>query len=307
VPEQRSAKEPEVVGTANDLRQDFHDFIFIRTTAQGIEQLAQSTWSKSMRIPLRHYRDIQRRAVAITQQEMQLLIRVFSERRIKFSIGLPVTPDLVGQKVLITEQGTFEGQDARVIAVRHTADGIRLTLGIMMFAGTKELKIPDVKPTSIHLDASPDDLIGMEFIHEAETILLDILSRIVNHKETEESRREDASMLNRLFIYSYLTVSAPAAAMRFMALMLICASLRNDADSTTVLTDQVSRLLTAAPPLAPALQALLCLALFIATRQPDYRTMAKQHIRQHPDDCTENLQRLLSLCKRLRSRLPDTH
>ena len=285
---------------SNNLREDFHDFIFIHTTEDSIAALLDSDWNKSMRNRLRHYRDIEKHIVIVTSDEMDLLIRLFSERRIKFSIGLPVTDIGPDMNVVITQKGLFNGKDARVISVKHTADGISLTLGISMFGGTKELKLSDMTLSNIQTETTSKDIIGLRFIQEAEQTLLDILSRRLNHKETDDTRREDMHMLNHLFLYSYVSISDVALSARFLSLMLICATLRFDKGSSRELAKQAQALLIHNKSQTPAIRAYLNLALYLATRNADYRTAGKQLIQQHPDD-NPSLRRLLSLVRRLRS------
>lgn len=296
------AADADEIRSANALRQDFHDFVFIHAGADDLSPLLSSSWNAATCFHLHHFRDYAGREVVISPDEMNLLIRVFTERRLKFSVGLPVPGVTPGEEVTVTE-GLLRGQRANVLRVSHTASGISLTLGVSLFSGTRVLQVPDIPESAIRRDGSPDDLIGLRFIRESELTLLDILSRRVNRKETDESRRQDASALDRLFLYSYVTVSDPSARVRFLALMLLCASLRYDASSRDVLASQAESLLSGGSDLSPALRAVLNLSLFVATRRADYRSAAKQALRQLPSgDSEETLHRLFSLVKRMRSR-----
>lgn len=292
----------EGVEEANNLREDFHDFVFIHATERDIAMILSQDWNHDLRNRLRHFRDFQRRKVTISDQEMNTLIRVFGERKLKYSIGLPVCDISPDMNVYIKTNGVFNGQRARVVAVKHMADGISLTLGIQLFQGARELKLPDFRLANIQTEKKPEDIIGWEFIRETEAALLDILSRRVNHKESDETRQQDADTLNRLFLYSYIAISDTAVSARFLALMLICSTLRFDRESTKALSAKALLLLSGDTPLPFHVQAYLHLALYIASRDADHRTLARQSMRQAPEENPASLSRLASLASRLRGK-----
>ena len=290
------------IANANSLRQDFHDFVFIHATHQEIVQLMNSDWNNSMRSRLRYYRDHQGREVTITEEEKNNLIGIFSELRIRYSFGLPV-PDLGPDvKVQIRKEGSFHGQTARIIEVKHTADGISLKLGIPMFGGMKELKLSDITLEDIQAEDVPTDIIGTLFVQDKERILTDILERRAKHTETDETNRQDATMLNHTFLYSYVAINDPILSARFMALMLICATLRFDRESVHVLTERLRVQLAGIKRFPPDTQAWLYFAMYIATRDADYRTLGKQCVQQHPDCVTDTLRRLFTSVIILRSK-----
>lgn len=289
-----------------NLRQDFHDYVFIHTNRQQITQLINSEWNKSMRSRLRHFRDPSGREVTITNEEMSRLIGLFSEMRISYRFGLPV-PNLGPEvKVRIRKEGHFRGQTARVIEVKHTADGISLNLGIPMFNGLKELKLTGLTLEDIQAESMPSDIIGTLFLQDKENILTDILERRIRHTETDETRRQDATMLNHTFLYSYVTIKDPLLSARFLALMLICSTLRFDRASVRVLIQNVKALLDSRLTYPSDIQALLYFSLYISTRDADYRTAGKQCIHQHPDAASPTLRRLMSLVSIMRSKRKRT-
>ena len=314
---------------ANQLREDFHDFAFFHTTERGIAELLDKPWNAGLRYRLRHFRDLHRNPVTISDAEMNTLLRVFSERKLKYTIGLPVadpSPDMI---VSITANGPFNGQTARIIAVKHMPDGISLTLGVTLFQGVREIKLPDFRLSDIHLERNVEDIIGWTFIQTVEATLLDILSRRINHKETDDSRQQDSDTLNRLFLYSYITISNPAVSAYFLALMLICSHLRFDKPSTAALAEKAKAILNPDAEektvhrspltahreplvaLGPQASATLCFSLYIATRDANYRTLGKQlvqHLREQSifnsqfSIFNSQLPRLASLASKLRSK-----
>lgn len=302
VAEKTSEEQAKSVIETNNLREDFHDFVFIHATERGIAKLLDQDWNKDIRNHLRHFRDFQKREVTIGDKEMNTLIRVFSERKLKYSIGLPLTNVSPDMNVYIMKKGIFNGQSARVVDVKHMPDGISLTLGIKLFQGTRELKLPDFRLANIQSEKKPDDIIGWEFISETEAALIDILSRRVNHKETDETRRQDADTLNSKFLYSYITITDTAVVAHFLALMLICSTLRFDRESTKALSARARALLENTDLLPPYIQAYLHLSLYVASRDADHRTAAKHCMQQNSEEKNESLARLASLAGRLRGK-----
>lgn len=300
--EKENRKEADRVEEANNLREDFHDFAFLHATQRQIVLLMDSEWNHAMRGRLRHYRDRQWREVIITEEEKNNLIAVFSELRIRFSIGLPV-PDLGPDvKVKVRKEGSFRGQTARIIEVKHTSDGIFLKLGIPMFNGMKELKLSDLTLEDIQAENVPDDIIGTLFVQDKERLLTDIFERRVKHTETDETCQQDAVTLNHTFLYSYVAINDAFLSARFQALMLICATLRFDRESVKALVRNVREHLNSGIAFPPDTEAWLNISLYIATRDADYRTAGKQCVRQHPECASESLRRLVSLACNLHSK-----
>lgn len=291
---------------ANSLREDFHDFAFIHATRRQIALLGDSDWNRTMRSRLCHYRDRQWREVTITEEEKDNLIAVFSEQRIRFSIGLPVADIGPDVKVQVRRKGSFEGQTARIIEVKHTADGISLKLGIPVFNGMKELTLQDFTLEDIQAEGVTEDIIGELFIRETEKTLTGILERRVKHKETDETRRQDATELNHTFLYSYVSISDRNLSAHFRALMLLCATLRFDRESVKALTESVREQMGSSAKTkakySPEVLAVMNFSLYIATRDADYRTAGKECVRQHPECTTDTLRRLMSLSGLLRSK-----
>ena len=79
----------EGIDFSNQLREDFHDFAFFHTTERGIAMLLDREWNSNLRYHLRHFRDVRKNPVVISDAEMNTLIRVFSERKLRYTIGLP--------------------------------------------------------------------------------------------------------------------------------------------------------------------------------------------------------------------------
>ena len=300
--EKANKGQVENIENVNNLRQDFHNYVFIHATRQQILHLMGSEWNNSMRSKLRHLRDRCGREVTVADVEMNNLIGIFSELRIRYSFGLPALDLGPNVKVQIRKEGSFKGQTARIIEVKHTANGISLKLGILMFNGLKELKLSGLTLEDIQAENGPTDIIGSLFIQDKENILTDIIERRVRHTETDETYRQDATMLNHIFLYSYVTISDAQWSARFQALMLICATLRFDRESVRIFTQNVRALLDNGTTFPTDTQAWLNFSLYIATRDADYRTAGKLCVREHPDAASSPLRRLMSVVSVMRSK-----
>ena len=284
----------------NSLRDHLHDFVFIRTTEQGIRQLLQRPWNTEARVRLCHYRDRQRQAITVAENLMRPFIEILCEQRIRFTLGLPVDTAVHNDLVTINT-GLFKGHTAYIVDILHTSDGISLTLGINMFGGMKSLQLPGFREDEVTMQKDVNDIIGCHFITNIEELLLEILSHRLNRQSSDEDARQDAAILNRICHYSYIRISQPDVRRRFMALMLICAYLRYDEQACHSFAAIVQVELDATPADMADTRTYLMIALYIAQRNVQHRTAAKEYIQQHPD-CPIVLRRLMSIAKRLRCR-----
>lgn len=284
----------------NQLRDDLHDFVFIRTTSQGIKMLLGSDWNKAARVRLCHYRDRQGKAITVSEDLMRPFIEILCEQRIRFSIGLPV--DTAAHNDLVTiNNGLFKGHTAYIVDVLHTAEGISLTLGINMFGGTKSLRLPGFREEDVSMKKDVSDIIGTRFITNIEERLLEILSHRLGKPQPEEVTKQDAATLNQIYHYSYVSISQPDVRRRFKALMLICSYLRYDEQACQTFATAVQEELATTPNDTADTRTYLMIALYIAQRNVQLRTAAKEYIQQTPD-CPPILRRMMSLSKRLRCR-----
>lgn len=284
----------------NKLRDDLHDFVFIRTTSQGIRMLLSSGWNRTARVRLRHYRDRQGQAITVSEKLMRPFIEILCEQRIRFSIGIPV--DTAAHNDLVTiNNGLFKGHMAYIVDVLHTAEGISLTLGINMFGGMKSLRLPGFREEDVSMKKDVNDIIGTRFITNIEERLLEILSHRLSKPQSEEIMKQDAATLNQIYHYSYVSISQPDVRRRFKALMLICSYLRYDEQACQTFSTAVQEELDTIPNDITDTRTYLMIALYIVQRNVQLRTAAKEYIQQTPD-CTPVLRRMMTLAKQLRCR-----
>ena len=128
--------------------------------------------------------------------------------------------------------------------------------------------------------------------------LLAILRRRVGRTATSEQVAADRSRLRELAAYDRLTVETPAARNHLLALLLICATLRRDRDAMQRLSETcLSQLELLSETRLTDVHAYLWLALFVATRNPQYRDLAKHYVQRYQPR-SPRLRELVTLLRR---------
>lgn len=284
----------------NALRDNLHDFVFIKASEQEITELVYQPWNREGRLHLRFYRTHDKKAIRVPDSEMTPLIRLMVEQRQKFSFESPLD-NLESLENVIIKTGLFKDYQASVIDYHYTADGIRFTLAIPVFGGVRTLRLPDYSPSDVKVKGTLEQLLDTNFIRRVETGLMEILRRRVKGRIDDDTRREDLEQLNRFAAFNYLKFDDTASHNHFRVLMLLCAALRRDKQTKEELTALVQTFV--ADPLNPATddEAFVTAVLFVATRNADYRTAAKQYASTrtnlHP-----SLQRIMPMIKDIHTR-----
>lgn len=285
----------------NEARSALRRFIFVRAREReitGYLSSDQNRWSPNR---LQFYLDRQRRKVTVTDRMMSMFIEACSDMQLHFEMGSPVDDITTGEEVVLCST-PFRGEKAYVMEARHTDSGLRLTLGLNMFAGTMSLRLTDITESDIlrtHEGAVIID--DSHLIDNTQRQLLAILGRRVDGRQDEETRRQDNEVLDRLFNYRYHSIPSPSARRHFLALQLICARLRHDTASQEELTRQALTelaLINERPETKAAtdVRAYLQAALYLSTGDPTYREAAKIYIRDHAPK-SKALRRLVKLIR----------
>ncbi len=294
---------------SNDLRRTMRHFVFIKGSANEVTRLVSRPWNREGRLHLHFYLSRDGHRVIMPDKMMQSFITLCCENKQRFTFG-PAIEHLDDFDTVVIAEGTFKDTEAKILDVQHTTSGISVTLGIPFFNGEKTLTLPGYKPSDLHLPHTVDTLLSDHFVDYVESELVAILDRRVKHPNDCGYDLSEASTLNHLFHYSYVQLPDIPSHCRFRALMLICATLRNDADSRQSLITELHQLL--GTPETPESeesvdsvleatteeQSYLFAALYVATANADYRTAAKHYQQQHADTAP-SLTRLLSPLKRM--------
>lgn len=280
--------------TADDVRALFHQFVFLRASHERLRQILSADWNTRSRLHLYHYRDKEGQPIIIADSELQQLKSVLMNRQLKVFFGLPVEPIgqmAVGDRVtlLIDE---WKGRQGKIERVRFHADRVSMRVAVNILGQTRSVNFDDLHEGDvIFADHDTEQLLTGNLVRNVEEQVVQLLGRHCR-KGSAEQRRHDLPRLNRLLSYGAVDIEREDDRRRFTSLMLICASLL---DERLLIDRYQSRLeqwlgadflkSLAARPAVPhsALEAYMLVALFVATRQPQYRNAAKAYRKQHPD------------------------
>ena len=218
---------------ANDeIRRALRRYVFIQAPKAELDKMLQEYWNKG-RVRLNYYKDIDGIDAIIPDVLMHQFIQACIQRRERFSLSPHVRSIEKGATVTI-RRGAFKDLQAEVFQVTHTSSGIRLTLSIEFFAGTQDIRLYDKTLEDIELANDDNFVISNDFLAHVEELLLTILERKVSRYaglDADKARLEDMRKLNLLSIYHTFETTDPQLSTRYDALMLICATLRQDPES----------------------------------------------------------------------------
>lgn len=286
----------------NEIRSTLREFVFIRANEEELDAFTSGDWNKYVRCRLQYYKDRNGQKVTTRDKMMRKFIDACIFYRDKFEI-LPYVEGIEENDEVVLNTTPFRGEKARVLEVRHTRDGVSLTLAINLFSGAMTLRLPNVGRRDIlPLEGSNVAIADTHIVDNTQNRLLGILSRRVHRKGNEESDRQDAATLDQLYHYRHHVFENDAARRHFLALMLITAHLRHDTDGKKVLAAQAEQELAAINArgdnrAATDVRTFLWVALYIATGDAGYRNAAKSYVQQY-DPKSEKLRSFVRLIRK---------
>ncbi|MBR1388585.1 MAG: hypothetical protein IJ569_03070 [Prevotella sp.] len=272
----------------NQLRRELHDYVFVRSDLSTVRYLVrEASWNVGARIRLQFYRDPLNEYATVRSDRMSAFIQACSDQAESFEV-VPVPQALKLHDHVIINVGSFRGQTAEVLGIRHTPRGVLLEVGFELIPGQemvrkKGLSRRDVLPMP-NLSPALSRLLkpGVNPIDDAQQSILDILRRRVGRTATTEQVRADRKRLRELASYDRLTVETPAARNHLLALLLVCATLRRDRDAMQRLSETcLSQLELLSETRLTDVHCYLWIALFVATRNPQYRDLAKHYVQRY--------------------------
>jgi len=284
----------------NSLRDNLHDFVFIKATREEMMAVVNEPWNRDGRLHLHYYRSRYGRPIRVADSEMAPLIKLLVEQRQKFSFGPPLDNPSRLESVII-KTGLFRNYEASVMEYRHTSEGISMTLGIPVFNGEKVLRLPGYTASHVVMRGGLEQLLDIHFINRIEGDLLEILRRRVKRRETDETLRSTLKTLNDYSTFNYLQFDDTTAHNHFRGLMLLCATLRRDGQMKDEQIPVIKQLLAGTEEPTNDEEAFLMAILFIATHDADYRTAFKRYMQTH-DVTSATLLELMPLVKEIRTR-----
>lgn len=290
------------VAANNEIRSALRRYVFVRAHEKELAAFLKEEWNYVGRNRLQFFRDKRKQRVSVPDRMMNQFIEACTDYKLRFEL-LPPVDDIKEKEVVMLNTTPFKGEKAHVLEVVHTKEGVNITVGIQLFSGTMLLRMQHVSEKDIIREHQPDQQIDVRhLIDNTQRRILAILSRVVNRKQTEETKRKDAAMLDMLYNYRYHTLSHPAANRHFLALMLICAHLRHDATGQAELIEKAQRELETIhakgdSKSATDVRTYLQAALYIATGNPQYRDEAKSYVQEY-EPKSEALRRLVRLIRK---------
>lgn len=283
----------------NALRSDFHGFVFVYGTDRLVNQLLDSKLNRSLRTPIRHYRDTDGEPVRITREEMNRFKSAVMRQDFQICQGYLLQEIAQGDKVVVVD-GPMKGSTGDVMEIRFDQQGMRLKIAFQMFNDKLTIAIPGFRTSDVRLqDPDTKQLLQDPLIANFEEELIELLNHRYGAKGSAKLSPEDEKRLRFLYRYSDIVFEEDeASTAKFTALMLICVYLLKDKEATERYIQQVKDLLHGATEAKTALQAYLFTALFIALHAPSLRKTAKTYRQTHLN-CPKSICRFLSIAKRI--------
>ena len=289
----------------NDLRGDFHNFVFIQATAARLGRLVASDWNVKSRLHLYHYRDHEGKAVIVADGEVRRLMATFRDQTLRFFIGQPIDEFNEGDRVIFNT-GSWAGQHGTVKDIRLRKGQLTMTISMNIFNRTKSINFTGLRTGDItFVDSGKEQLLTGNPIDRFEEETVDLLSRRFGHAASKEMMQSDAERLRHLATFDRLYMEEDDADYaRLQSLRLICAVLRQNKRQKEALQRAIeARLAQKAHPTTPD-EAYQMTALFVATRQAHYRDAAKAYRNTHPDS-PDILRRFHSIVKKMKAKKPQ--
>lgn len=218
----------------------------------------------------------------ITNHEKELIEKACREQQNFPDLPMPSDGFRVGESLSLV--GTpFEhlAEQCKILEVkpRTKAGSIEVRVEVMMFG---------VPLDNIYISFADAGNYGdyASRVSASQKKLLDIFCRRVDKITTYSSQREDALVLDNIAKDSNLVYREGAMKRHFLALMLICAHLRGDETDVKHFTDAIITelkdiSLIRESKAATDTRAYLHIALFIATGEKKYRTLAKHYVAKY--------------------------
>ena len=262
----------------NNLRNYLHRFVFIKSTRPEVDVMLRQSWNTRGLYRLAYRYTHSGIPLAISDSQMQPLLRTLALYQHKFSFTDYSATILSAGRVEICE-GSFSGTVATVLQVRNSGEETRLTLGIPVFNKEFMLQLKDVDAKHVKiLGGSIDSFLQPYFLDELEKDLLGILRMRVRRMEDNRLGKVNQSVLDSYGNIFALSFDDASRQKHFSALLLLYAVLLRDAPMKAYWLDKVSQLLPDPEHPSTDEDAFLFAVLFVATRKGPYRKTAKTYV-----------------------------
>ncbi len=259
-------------------------FFFFKGCRKQLEQLC--TGSNSLFATLRFYNDRNKRHITISTAEMRCFIDVCCDEKLRVEVS-PTLEHLEKNEEVILNTTELKGHKGFVVGVKHSANGITLQVAVTMFSRLLTVKLLNLKETDVIRPNLPKQYQEDRLLDTVKAKLLDIMERRLASKQDEKKRLDDAATLDKIYNYRFHQFDTPARNRPFLAMMLICAWLRHDAEGCAYFQQQVMSELTSIekePDKTKSqtdVRAYMQVALYLSTGEASYRNAAKLYVQTH--------------------------
>ena len=292
---------------SNAIRNTLRSFVFLQIRPSGLAVLANEPWNGDNK-RIFHYRDHRGDEVTIAPKMMTRFIEACMEFGSKLEIctvqDRQESEITQGLKVTVRE-GAFAGLEAEVVALQYKSEGLRFTIAVKLFSNGSVAYVHDRKPEDVIISEKESYVFNADFINRIEDSLLTILKRRIKHKETPEEQEFNNHQIRSYYQLRNASIDKRDLALRFDALMSICASMLRSSSAKAKYAKLLKRRLKEVRQQStgdndqPRCLAYLLSALFLSTKDPVYRDELKTIVKgQLPS--TDILQRHLVILRWLK-------
>jgi len=285
-----------------DLRGDFRRFVFIQASAERVETLLNAGWNKRTRLRMYHYRNHEGLKIVVSDKEVQQLKDLFQDRNLDFYIDRPIEEFKAEDKVIINT-GPWTGYEGHVLSAKIREGRATMKVGLNLFGLVESIVFTNLKTGDvIFKDGDRANMMSENPVARLESEVLRLLSHKFGRSHNPDQQEADARKLRQLAAFDHVFVDEDDADfIRFLSLRLICAALRGSVKKDKLMKD-LRRLLPDDKHPATDQQAYMMAALFVATKDADYRTALKNYRASHPDS-PDVLRIYLSILKKMRAKV----
>lgn len=259
-------------------------FFFFKGSRKQLERLCYG--SNSLFATLRFYNDRNKQHITISTAEMRCFIDVCCDEKLRVEVS-PTLEHLDKNEEVILNTTELKGHKGFVVGVKHSANGITLQVAVTMFSRLLTVKLLNLKETDVIRPNLPKQYQEDRLLDTVKAKLLDIMERRLASKQDEKKRLDDAATLDKIYNYRFHQFDTPARNRPFLAMMLICAWLRHDAEGCAYFQQQVMSELTSIekePDKTKSqtdVRAYMQVALYLSTGEASYRNAAKLYVQTH--------------------------
>ena len=281
----------------NNMRSAMRQYLFIKCKEDEIRQLVASDWNRGLTTHLLLCRNRNGDPLWASTKDMDSLVALMMKYQQLFNI-VPSEVGFQKDSVLRVKLEMFRGYDFHVKKFSGAGRGAKLVLELPLSNGNLTLRTKSMFVSEEYLPMEIKQLLTPASILKMERGLV---ATAVHRMKGRKSLDEDAVNLNNFHYLNYMELTDSPEHRHLRVLLLLCAALRKDKRTMETLIPVVQRMLGNPAQAATDEEAFAMAVLFIATRNADWRTAAKQYQQTH-DTLSESLSQLMPIIKNIRLR-----